>query len=159
MPTNRELREVASALSKDLGVGASTDGLNNEKLTALVASLEATKAKLADATPSPPSSDESSDDTPPPAPAVQALRDGAERKSNEPKEEPPPPPAPARQDIVEPKASKWGYRIRQGFALHCLKGFLRNEAEVNPRDFTPQDFQRHLGVAIVKTKQLPPVEK
>jgi len=166
MPTNRELREAASALSEELGVDASTDGLNNEKLTARVASLEAIKTERARTT-SPtevPPSDDASDapstappPPPEPAPAVQAMRDNATRQTSASNAEAA---RALRDEAADPKPSRWGYRIKEGYALYCAAGLLREHSEVNPRDFTTPEFQRHRNSgAIIETKLLPSKKK
>ncbi len=145
MPSNKELIEEAKAIAAKLGLEVTTEGLNNAKLTELVADLkakeaaasgasEATKPAAAAPTPRAGGAQRSTSSTKTAAAQPKPpLVDGAgPTKLGGPPPPPPPPPAPA------PRA-RFPYAIAPGKSITSRKGVLGPGEEVLPRYFNEAD--------------------
>lgn len=118
MASNKELTEQADSLGKELGLAVKADGLNNAGLTALVADLQAQKAKR---------------DAPPPPAADAAVADATPSlTASESAEDPPPtfdgaadPTAPVHVVEAAPQVEiKFPYQVAPGLSISCKIGIV-----------------------------------
>jgi hypothetical protein len=148
MPSNRELKEQAEALGKELGVEVQTSGLANADLGKLVESLEAQRGEktapsgLGTPSPEPPGPVEvvNKPGPRPPSPPVRVARiDGADDGSLG---GPPKPKGKRREPPTFP------YYVAKGHSLVCAKGSIDQYEEIRVRDIglaSPEANAKHLA--------------
>jgi hypothetical protein len=136
MATNRELRDEIASLSAQLGEDVSTDGLNNAKLSDLLAQLRVKAVGMhggarrvePEAVPSEPRAPQVPSvptDDPAPGTPGEASPDGPPEGSSQPPDAPPAPPT-----------SKAGvFKVAPGKDLVTFKGVRPAGTVVSPREF------------------------
>jgi hypothetical protein len=131
MASNKELTEQALALASELGVTVQTDGLKNEGLVALVASLAEQKAARPAAPPpaAAPPAGEAPPVAAPPAEGTRAPIDGAADPNAGGLLGGPPPAAPQA-----PPTTAFEYAVAPGCSIACARGLLNEGDEIRASD-------------------------
>jgi hypothetical protein len=131
MATKQELIEEVEEFAKELGVEAKTEGLNHAELSAMVLDLEKRfDAKINATVAAPPEI--------PRKPALSTGRGGPNRGGV---------PMPAKLS-----ASSFRYSVASGKALHCLKGALKEGAEVKSEYLSRDKGEAESTLALLLAK-------